>query len=99
MTKKAVAASSIWDRLTDAGVQGACYSLSKAAIHGFTRTLSQELGARGIRVNSLVPGAIRTAKQDAMWAKLDPSAVNQFIELQALKIRLDGTHCARLALF
>ncbi|MEG0867624.1 MAG: SDR family oxidoreductase [Hafnia sp.] len=76
-----------------------CYSLSKAAIHGFTRTLSQELGARGIRVNSLVPGAIRTAKQDAMWAKLDPSAVNQFIELQALKIRLDGTHCARLALF
>ena len=76
-----------------------CYSLSKAAIHGFTRTLSQELGARGIRVNSLVPGAIRTAKQDAMWAKLDPSAVNQFIELQALKIRLDGTHCARLVLF
>lgn len=76
-----------------------CYSLSKAAIHGFTRTLAQELGVRGIRVNSLVPGAIRTAKQDAMWAKLDPAAVNQFIELQALKIRLDGTHCARLALF
>ncbi len=76
-----------------------CYSLSKAAIHGFTRTLAQELGERGIRVNSLVPGAIRTAKQDAMWAKLDPSAVNQFIELQALKLRLDGTHCARLALF
>ena len=76
-----------------------CYSLSKAAIHGFTRTLAQELGARGIRVNSLVPGAIRTAKQDAMWAKLDPAAVNQFIELQALKLRLDGTHCAQLALF
>ncbi|KIF54370.1 SDR family NAD(P)-dependent oxidoreductase [Vibrio owensii] len=76
-----------------------CYSLSKAAIHGFTRTLAQELGERGIRVNSLVPGAIRTPKQDAMWAKLDPSAVNQFVELQALKFRLDGTHCARLALF
>ena len=76
-----------------------CYSLSKAAIHGFTRTLAQELGARGIRVNCLVPGAIRTPKQDAMWAKLDPSAVNQFVELQALKFRLDGSHCARLALF
>lgn len=76
-----------------------CYSLSKAAIHGFTRTLAQELGPRGIRVNSLVPGAIRTAKQDAMWAKLDPSAVNQFVELQALKFRLDGTHCASMALF
>jgi len=76
-----------------------CYSLSKAAIHGFTRTLAQELGERGIRVNSLVPGAIRTPKQDAMWEKLDPSAVNQFVDLQALKFRLDGTHCARLALF
>ncbi|WP_337072921.1 SDR family oxidoreductase [Aeromonas veronii] len=76
-----------------------CYSLSKAAIHGFTRTLAQELGARGIRVNSLVPGAIRTPKQDAMWAQLDPAAVNQFVELQALKFRLDGSHCARMALF
>lgn len=76
-----------------------CYSLSKAAIHGFTRTLAQELGARGIRVNSLVPGAIKTPKQEAMWAKLDPAAVNQFMELQALKVRLDGSHCARLALF
>lgn len=76
-----------------------CYSLSKAAIHGFTRTLAQELGARGIRVNSLVPGAIRTPKQDAMWATLDPAAVNQFVELQALKFRLDGSHCARMALF
>ncbi|MEJ8824535.1 SDR family oxidoreductase [Variovorax humicola] len=75
------------------------YSLSKAAIHGFTRTLAQELGARNIRVNSLVPGAIRTPKQDAMWAKLDPAQVNQFIEMQALKFRLDGTHCARMALF
>lgn len=76
-----------------------CYSLSKAAIHGFTRTLAQELGARGIRVNSLVPGAIRTPKQDAMWAQLDPAAVHQFVELQALKFRLDGSHCARMALF
>lgn len=75
------------------------YSLSKAAIHGFTRTLAQELGARNIRVNSLVPGAIRTPKQDAMWAKLDPAQVNQFIEMQALKFRLDGTHCARMAMF
>lgn len=76
-----------------------CYSLSKAAIHGLTRTLAQELGEKGIRVNSLVPGAIRTEKQDAMWAKLNPDASNQFIEQQALKFRLDGTHCARLALF
>jgi len=76
-----------------------CYSLSKAAIHGFTRTLAQELGERNIRVNSLVPGAIRTPKQDAMWQQLDPAAAGQFVELQALKFRLDASHVARMALF
>ncbi len=76
-----------------------CYSLAKAAIHGLTRTLAQELGEKGIRVNCLVPGAIRTAKQESMWAELNPQAVEEFINQQALKVRLDPTHCARLALF
>ncbi|CAH0537754.1 SDR family NAD(P)-dependent oxidoreductase [Vibrio marisflavi] len=76
-----------------------CYSIAKAAIHGMTRALAHELGEKGIRVNSLVPGAIKTAKQEAMWASLDPEAEQRFLEQQALKMRLDSSHCARMALF
>lgn len=79
-----------------------CYTTAKAAINGMTRTLARELGDSGIRVNSLVPGAIRTARQDAMWAS-DPAglelASQNFIDQQMLKFRLDASDCARLALF
>lgn len=78
-----------------------CYTTAKAAINGMTRTLARELGDSGIRVNSLVPGAIRTARQDAMWAS-DPAglelASQNFIDQQMLKFRLDAD-CARMALF
>ena len=36
------------------------YAASKAAIHSFTRTWAIELAGRGIRVNTLVPGATAT---------------------------------------
>jgi len=39
------------------------YSASKAAIIGLTRSLARELGADGIRVNSVMPGAIRTEQE------------------------------------
>jgi NAD(P)-dependent dehydrogenase (short-subunit alcohol dehydrogenase family) len=79
-----------------------CYTTAKAAINGLTRTMARELGEFGIRVNSIMPGAIRTPKQDAMWAN-DPagfeSANALFIEQQMLKFRLDVWDCARMALF
>lgn len=75
------------------------YSISKAAIHGLTRALAHELGEQGIRINSLVPGAIKTDKQQAMWQQLDPEAEQRFLDQQALKVRLDGQHCANMALF
>ena len=73
------------------------YTTAKAAINGLTRTLARELGADGIRVNCIVPGAVLTERQKALW--LTPEMDRQFIELQALKFRLDATHVARLALF
>lgn len=80
----------------------ACYTTAKAAISGMTRTLARELGAQGIRVNCVVPGAIRTARQDAMWAS-DPAglaaASQAFIDQQMLKFRLEAGDCARMALF
>lgn len=73
------------------------YTSSKAAINGLTRTLARELGPEGIRVNCIVPGAILTERQQALW--LTPELDQQFKDLQALKFRLDATHVARMALF
>lgn len=73
------------------------YTTAKAAINGMTRTLARELGPSGIRVNCIVPGAILTERQQALW--LTPELNQQFLDLQALKFRLDAGHVARLALF
>jgi NAD(P)-dependent dehydrogenase (short-subunit alcohol dehydrogenase family) len=75
----------------------ATYTTAKAAINGMTRTLARELGASGVRVNCIVPGAILTERQSALW--LTPEANAQFIALQSLKFRLTAPHVARMALF
>jgi NAD(P)-dependent dehydrogenase (short-subunit alcohol dehydrogenase family) len=73
------------------------YTTAKAAINGMTRTLARELGPSGIRVNCIVPGAILTERQEKLW--LTPEMNQQFIDLQALKFRLDASHVAKMALF
>ncbi len=73
------------------------YTTSKAAINGLTRTLAREYGPGGVRVNCIVPGAILTDRQAALW--LTPELNQQFIDQQALKFRLTADHVARMALF
>lgn len=73
------------------------YTTSKAAISGLSRTLARELGDKNIRVNALVPGAIVTDRQQALWR--DPATDRQFLDFQCLKYRLDAGHVARTALF
>jgi NAD(P)-dependent dehydrogenase (short-subunit alcohol dehydrogenase family) len=73
------------------------YTTAKAAVNGLTRTLARELGPTGVRVNCIVPGAILTERQRALW--LTPELDAEFIALQALKFRLTAQHVARVALF
>ena len=73
------------------------YTTAKAAINGLTRTLARELGGRNIRVNCIVPGAIATERQRALW--LSPEKERQFLDQQCLKFRLSEDDVARAALF
>jgi 3-oxoacyl-[acyl-carrier protein] reductase len=45
------------------------YSATKAALDGFTRSLARELGDRGITVNSVAPGYLRTEMSHGLDAE------------------------------
>jgi NAD(P)-dependent dehydrogenase (short-subunit alcohol dehydrogenase family) len=73
------------------------YVTAKAAIHGLTRTMARELGPQNIRVNSVVPGAIDTPRQRALW--ISPEREREFVAAQCLKFRLNEDDVARGVLF
>jgi NAD(P)-dependent dehydrogenase (short-subunit alcohol dehydrogenase family) len=73
------------------------YETAKAAMHGLTRAMARELGRSGIRVNSLVPGAILTERQLALW--LDETTLQQVVDAQALASQVYPDDVARMALF
>jgi len=51
------------------------YGATKAALAGFTRALARELGSRGIRVNAVAPGYLRTE----MTHGLDDEQMSQIV--------------------
>lgn len=57
------------------------YSASKAAIIGMTKTIAKELGSRGINVNAVAPGFIKTPMTD----KLTEEQRNAMLNLIAMK--------------
>ncbi len=61
MKKRAGRIISITSVVGETGNAGQCnYAASKAGIIGFTRSLAQEVGSRGITVNCVAPGFIET---------------------------------------
>lgn len=73
------------------------YAASKAGIHGLTRALARDLGAGGIRVNTLVPGWVMTEKQLQLW--VDDAARDLIKRSQCLPGQLLPQHIAQMALF
>jgi NAD(P)-dependent dehydrogenase (short-subunit alcohol dehydrogenase family) len=73
------------------------YVTAKAAIVGLTRALAHELGAHGIRVNCVLPGAILTERQRQLWFTEEYRA--EILRNQAIKKIILPEEVARLVLF
>jgi NAD(P)-dependent dehydrogenase (short-subunit alcohol dehydrogenase family) len=75
----------------------AIYMTAKAGIEGLTRGLARDLGDAGIRVNCIIPGAIRTPRQMELWQS--PESEAKVVASQCLRLRIEPEHVARMALF
>ena len=56
------------------------YAASKAGMIGLTKSLAKEFAARGVRVNAVAPGFIRTAMTDALTEEVQ-TQMKQLIPL------------------
>ena len=74
------------------------YNACKAAVRGLTRSLARDMGGHGIRVNSILPGAILTPKQRQLWYP-DQASIDVMVDQQCLKRELCGSDVAQMALF
>ena len=73
------------------------YMTAKAAIEGLTRGLARDLGTANIRVNCVIPGAVRTPRQQQLWHT--PEEEIKILADQCLKERVEPEDVAALALF
>jgi len=60
------------------------YCASKAALEAMTATLARELGPRGIRVNAVAPGLVRTDLARVLWEGERGPAEERLVPLQRL---------------
>jgi NAD(P)-dependent dehydrogenase (short-subunit alcohol dehydrogenase family) len=72
------------------------YETAKAGIEGMTRALARELGPDDIRVTCVVPGNVKTKRQEKWYT---PEGEAEIVKAQCLKGRLVPDHIASLVLF
>jgi 3-hydroxybutyrate dehydrogenase len=96
--------ASVWGKSAAAGFAG--YVASKHAVIGLTRTLAKELGPRGIAVNAVCPGWVRTGASLESLARMaeragrDESALlDEILTAQALPGLMDPADAAGLYLY
>ena len=77
--------------------QLALYMTCKAAIEGMTRALARELGEFGIRAVTVVPGAVRTPRQQKLWH--NPEEEARILAGQCIPERVEMTDVAAITLF
>lgn len=75
----------------------AVYATCKSAVNGLTRSLAREFGKHGVRVNTLTPGWVMTAKQLEKW--VDADGEREMDQNQCLPGRIVGADIANMALF
>lgn len=75
----------------------ALYETAKAGIEGMTRALARELGEFAIRVSCVIPGAIKTPRQMALWHTPEEEA--KIVAQQCIKARVEPADVAAMVLF
>jgi NAD(P)-dependent dehydrogenase (short-subunit alcohol dehydrogenase family) len=73
------------------------YMGAKAAIEGMTRGMARDLGGDNIRVNAIIPGGVRTPRQEALWHTPEEEA--RILSGQCLPQRVEIADVAALTLF
>ena len=73
------------------------YTTAKAAVHGITRSFTQDFGRHGVRLNTVIPGWVMTERQREKW--LTPEADEGLKESQALPGYVEPDDLANMLLF
>ncbi len=75
----------------------ALYETAKAGIEGMTRAIARDVGDYNVRVNCVIPGAIRTPRQMALWHTPEEEA--KILAQQCIKTRVEPVDVSAMVLF